>query len=99
MYLPHSHFYLGHAVGRDDYRDELRKYFDSELHEMKEAIESVQKTIDSLMQAARNPASSNKGPMLIILLVERQQLRMIWKATSHQVLRQFNNYSWCLTIS
>ena len=64
MYLPHSHFYLGHAVGCDDYRDEIRKYIDSELHEMKEAMKSLRKAIDSSVQASRNPASSNKGLML-----------------------------------
>ena len=31
---------------------------------MKELIKSLQKTIDSSVQASRNPASSNKGPML-----------------------------------
>ena len=64
MYLPHSYVYLGHAVGRDDYCDELRKYIHSELHKIKEEIKSVQKTMDSFVQASRNPASSNKGPML-----------------------------------
>ena len=60
MYLSHSHFYLGYAVGCD----EIRKYIDSKLHEMEEAMKSLQKTIDSSVQASRNPASSNKGPML-----------------------------------